>query len=341
METKRRQLIERRDKVLATVQDLEIRLGITSGGRWDPTSAEWAAAAEKVRMRRYQRALDILEGLVVARIFELSKMNMSETGASIITFTLSSTVLVISVPGYKLRKHIAKALQTRSHSIKKALQNYNAAAMVLRPRAPKLTWEKVVEYAFLADFDLLRAARQDIREKPWAKPANRTLRDTYFKMERAREEIERLNVEIRRVITYMRDEELYLENQESAAKDVDPELAHQIYLYKMQRARTHSLHLTRFRMLSVERGFTGQVIPGYGVDATMEPAPQDSVDMDSDSDEEDIKDITYKVLSVSDDAREVEVFDSWYDFSLIMQIQDLLMNFQIALFYVHLPTRVV
>lgn len=139
METKHRQLIERRDKVLTTVQDLEIRLGITSGGRWDPTSAEWAAAAEKVRMCRYQRALDILEGLVVARIFELSKMNMSETGASIITFTLSSTVL-ISVPGYKLRKHIAlKALQTRSHSIKKALQNYNAAATALRPRAPKLT----------------------------------------------------------------------------------------------------------------------------------------------------------------------------------------------------------
>ena len=54
--------------------------------------------------------------------------------------------------------------------------------------------------------------------------------------------------------------------------------------------------------------------------------------MDSDLDEEDIKDITYKVFSVSDDAREVEVFDSWYDFSLIMQIQDFLMNFQIALF---------
>ena len=332
METKHRQLIERRDKVLTTVQDLEIWLGITSGGRWDPTSAEWAAAAEKVRMCRYQQALDILEGLVVARIFELSKMNMSETGASIITFTLSSTVL-ISVPGYKLRKHIAlKALQTRSHSIKKALQNYNAAATALRPRAPKLTWEKVVEYAFLADFDLLWATRQDIQEKPWAKPVNQTLRDTYFKMERAREEIERLNVEIRRVITYMQDEELYLENQESAAKDVDPELAHQIYLYKMQQAHAHSLHLTRFRTLSVEHGFTGQVIPGYRVDATMQPAPQDSVDMDSDLDEEDIKDITYKVFSVSDDAREVEVFDSWYDFSLIMQIQDFLMNFQIALF---------
>lgn len=30
--------------------------------------------------RDYQRALDALEALVVARIFELSKMNMSQTG---------------------------------------------------------------------------------------------------------------------------------------------------------------------------------------------------------------------------------------------------------------------
>ena len=31
-------------------------------------------------MRKYQRSLDNLEGLVVARIFELTKMNRSQTG---------------------------------------------------------------------------------------------------------------------------------------------------------------------------------------------------------------------------------------------------------------------
>ena len=39
----------------------------------------------KVKMRRYQQyqqSIDILEGLVVAHMFELTKMNMSQTGES-------------------------------------------------------------------------------------------------------------------------------------------------------------------------------------------------------------------------------------------------------------------
>ena len=57
---------------------MEKRLNVTS--RWLPGSEEWKAAAEKVSMRQYQRCLDTLEGLIVARMFELTKMNMSQTG---------------------------------------------------------------------------------------------------------------------------------------------------------------------------------------------------------------------------------------------------------------------
>lgn len=62
------------------MQALEIRLDITT--RWEPGTTEWEAAALKVKMRRYQRSIDILEGLIVARMFELTKMNMSQTGMS-------------------------------------------------------------------------------------------------------------------------------------------------------------------------------------------------------------------------------------------------------------------
>jgi len=41
---------------------------------------EWQQAAEKVSMQHYQHYIDALEGLVVARMFELTKMNMSQTG---------------------------------------------------------------------------------------------------------------------------------------------------------------------------------------------------------------------------------------------------------------------
>lgn len=85
IETKRRQLVERRDKVLQSIHDIEDRLSITE--RWVPASEEWSATAAMVQRRNYQRALDTLEGLVVARIFELSKMDMPQTGA-LTTFSI-------------------------------------------------------------------------------------------------------------------------------------------------------------------------------------------------------------------------------------------------------------
>ncbi len=62
------------------VHGLELKLGISPEKRWVPSSEEWAAAAEKVRLRNYRKRLDHLEALVVARIFELSKMNMPQIG---------------------------------------------------------------------------------------------------------------------------------------------------------------------------------------------------------------------------------------------------------------------
>jgi hypothetical protein len=50
-----------------------------------------------------------------------------------------------------------------------------------------LKWDEVVEYAFLADFDLL----WDV----WAMPAARHATDLDFKMYHAKEEIQRVNNE--------------------------------------------------------------------------------------------------------------------------------------------------
>jgi hypothetical protein len=79
-ETARRHAIEVNIRRVKAVQTIEIRLNITT--RWEPGTTEWEAAALKVKMRRYQRSIDVLEGLIVARMFELTKMNMSQTGMS-------------------------------------------------------------------------------------------------------------------------------------------------------------------------------------------------------------------------------------------------------------------
>ena len=77
-----RHALESRDKDLLTVQYLENKLDVIE--RWTPAHPKWEAAAEMVAKRRYQRCLDTLEALVVSRMFELTKMNMSKTGKYIV-----------------------------------------------------------------------------------------------------------------------------------------------------------------------------------------------------------------------------------------------------------------
>lgn len=103
-----------------------------------------------------------------------------------------------------------KALQTCSSAIHSALDRYNAAALSLTPSHRTLKWDKVIEYVFLSDFNLLCDACQDISQRPWATPAARQATDLYFKMFHAKEEVLRLNNEIRRLVTYIHDEEHYL-----------------------------------------------------------------------------------------------------------------------------------
>ena len=81
---------------------------------------------------------------------------------------------------YSLRKHIGNALKLRSAAIWTAVFKYNIAAANLCPVRQELTWEEVVEYAFLADFNLLRDTRQDIHSWPWATPAACQAMDGYF-----------------------------------------------------------------------------------------------------------------------------------------------------------------
>lgn len=261
-ETERRHAQEVEAKDLIMVQTLELRLGIVC--RWGPGDNEWKQAAVMVGKRRYQRCLDALEGLIVARMFELTKMNMSQTGASLtLLFSFKLTVYL----GYKLRKHIGNALKARSKAVRTALQNYNIAAQALVPARPPLSWDDVVEYAFLANFDLLSDTRSDVRLKLWAKPASRVLIDQYFKIERAREEIERLNVEIPRLTTYIRDEEAFLLQQEDILLASNPPLSRQLRLRRLKLIRSNDLHIRRLNKLASLSGFSGTIEPGVSVEA--------------------------------------------------------------------------
>ncbi|KAJ7687992.1 hypothetical protein B0H14DRAFT_3101286 [Mycena olivaceomarginata] len=249
----RRRAQEKMEREEERVEELEEMLDIVE--RWTTESPKWAATVDEIKKRKYALALDALELLIVERIFELTKMNQSQTG-------------------YKMRKHIAKALQARSKAVKSAIDRYNDAAIVLDPPMPRLTWEQVVEYAFLADFDILRDTRADVQSKPWTRPAYRLAMDRYFKTLRAREEIKRLNIEIRRVITWIRDENRFLRRMERNLRsaegkteeelEADTQMAVQVRLYRERRGRYDAGHLERFTKLAQTPGFTGSLRCGGG-----------------------------------------------------------------------------
>ncbi|KAF8580833.1 hypothetical protein K439DRAFT_1355894, partial [Ramaria rubella] len=167
--------------------------------------------------RSYQRAVDKLEGLVVQRLFELTKANVSQTG-------------------YKQRTHISKALKSRSKAIQQALASYNTAALTLDPPRPKLTWAQIFEYTTVAEFELLRTgAREDIQNLAWADARNQEAMICHLKMVQAEEEITRLNIEIKRLETWLVDEQKELEQAVERSVGQDPLLTTVLQSYADER----------------------------------------------------------------------------------------------------------
>jgi len=69
-----------------------------------------------------------------------------------------------------------------------------------------LDWATVINYTFLAEFDLLQFGWHDICEDQWAKPDFQDATTSFFKLQGAQDEIVRCNVEIQRLTTFIRDE---------------------------------------------------------------------------------------------------------------------------------------
>ena len=166
------------------------------------------------------------------------------------------------LPGYKLREKISKSLKTRADAIQSALKRYNEAAALMVPPRPLLTWELVIAAVNLADFDLLRSTRQDIRKLEWAQPANREGMVMYFKIKRAKEEIIRLNVEIRRLLTFLYNDHVDHCRAIDANLITDPTLAFELSTRSEYRNRIHEVIVKRLLQTSKLPGFSGRLFHG-------------------------------------------------------------------------------
>lgn len=171
----------------------------------------------------------------------------------------TNIISIHSESGYKLRVHINKALKTRCKAIRAALRKYNEAAKALD--RPQLDWKDLTNYESLAEFDLLKECRDDIRQQPWADARNRQATLHLLKLERANEERNRLNIEIARLVDWMDREEGQLS---SAIKRLhaEPESSESLFATEVDemlalRRRQNTIHRVRIQKIYDLPYYTG------------------------------------------------------------------------------------
>lgn len=81
-EARRRELEEKATRLTSQVIGLELQLNIPQ--RWQPGDREYEETVKYIIERKYQQALGHLQRLVIQRLFELHKLNVSQTGTCVI-----------------------------------------------------------------------------------------------------------------------------------------------------------------------------------------------------------------------------------------------------------------
>lgn len=156
-----------------------------------------------------------------------------------------------------MRGKILKGLKNRSGAIHTAIEAYNTSASQLIPPREPVTWAGIMKTADLAEFDLLKDTRQQVCKKPWAKPAVREAIRLYLKIQRAQEEIKRLNIEIIRLITFMRDEFMNYRSVINASKNSDTFISQELQeQHQYSNKITHQI-VKRLIQTSKLSGFSG------------------------------------------------------------------------------------
>jgi hypothetical protein len=164
-----------------------------------------------------------------------------------------------------MRTHIAKALQSRCKAIRNAVKTYNAAAAELDPPRPPINWESISHINFLEEFTLLHDTRQDIREKQWSQPAVRELMKLSQRVKRAREEIDRCHIAVRRLYTAIHDENDFFRTTLARLQTGDLLIYGAVHDYTTRRQQVNNLLLLRLDVLTSSPDYSGDCSRGVRV----------------------------------------------------------------------------
>lgn len=183
---------------------------------------------------------------------------------------------------------ISKAIVSRSSAIRSALEKYNKLAALQIPKRQHFKYKEVLSAVWLGEFELLCRSRLDILDKQWTIPANREVTVRFLKLSRAKEEVQRCEVEMRRLHEWMLKEEKDLCAVISSLQTTDPPLAAAAQAYYDERHRVNNLYRARIAAIQSLPKYCG---PKFGVDTHR----VEEVDGDNDETSEDLRDETLRL----------------------------------------------
>ena len=144
-------------------------------------------------------------------------------------------------------------------AVRNAIKRYNTQAERFDPPRQLLSLDQVTKStsSFLNEFEVLRFAQPEVQDKAWVRPACREASVKYYKLCRAREEVERLNLEERRLQMSIDTEITHTVNVLEKLSTQNPLLG--IELKRRWRARSLiiNVHLRKLAELRDQVYFTG------------------------------------------------------------------------------------
>lgn len=166
-------------------------------------------------------------------------------------------------------------MKSRSQAIRTAIQRYNTLASQFNPPRSPLKYDQVVKHAFLSEFEFLRLSRADSRMKKWAQPRFREVIEAHLRIRRAHEETTRIEIEARRLLTFMAHEEEQLAVLAQSVEGEKPELAMEILAVQKRRKAANVLNRVWIDKLMTHPDFDGSRALGVPIGEYPVPsAPQ-------------------------------------------------------------------
>ena len=267
--------------------DIERQLKIEK--RWSSEDPHYLEALKYINNRTFIGAVERLEGWLCKGCLNCRRL-IWRLQVCIFLKIIQCKCSTETCLGYKMRKHISKAIAKRSSAIRTALEKYNQLAPLQNPPRPILQFSDVASYSWLSDFDLLKFSRTDIMEKPWSVQANHEVANKYFKVLRAHEEIHRLNIEVRRLDAWVTHENQVLKSAADTA--TDPHLALELCRRYAERRRVNNIHRTRIGAIYNLEGYSGPgpFVPEGNIDGNTLEDPlgsgEELIDEEEDVEEE-------------------------------------------------------